>query len=91
MKAGVDRHFSYSVWEEYALGILSAEECVPVEEHLLVCTACQNLLADADEYIEIAKTALTRMTHGGSDRPAVSDHQTRRRLSKGAAAAARGD
>ena len=90
LKTGMDGHFPYAVWEEYVMRMLSAEECTPLEEHLLVCPACQDLLAEADEYIEIAKTALTRMTHGGSDQPVVKDSRTRRRLSKGAAAASRG-
>lgn len=83
LKTGLDRHLPYAVWEEYAMGMLSAEECTPLEEHVLVCPACQDHLREADEYIEIAKTALTRITHVKNDR-------SRRRLSKGAAAAARG-
>jgi hypothetical protein len=79
LKTGLDRHLPYAVWEEYALGMFTAEECMLQEEHLLVCPGCQDLLADADEYIEIAKTALTR-----------KNDRSRRRLSKGAAAAARG-
>ena len=83
LKTGLNRHLPYAFWEEYAMGMLSAEECTPKEEHLLVCPTCQDLLAEADEYIEIVKTALTRMTQ-------VKNERTRKRLSKGAAAAARG-
>jgi hypothetical protein len=63
MNAGFDRHFPPEVWEEYAMGVQSAE----MEEHVLICPACQELLAEADEYIRVAKAALSR---------------TRRRLSK---------
>jgi hypothetical protein len=73
MNAGFDRHFPAEAWEEYALGMSSEEDCTRMEEHLLICPACQDLLAQADEYIEIAKVALTR---------------TRRRLSKPVAVAA---
>jgi hypothetical protein len=73
MNAGFDRHFPAEAWEEYALGMPSEEDCTSMEEHLLICPACQDLLAQADEYIEIAKAALSR---------------TRRRLSKPVAVAA---
>ena len=72
MNAGFDRHFPPQVWEEYALGNLSEQDCEPVEEHLLICSVCQQLLAEADEYIRIAKAALSR---------------TRKRLSKPVVAA----
>jgi predicted anti-sigma-YlaC factor YlaD len=88
MNTGLDRHFPYQVWEDYALGGLSESDCVPVEEHLLGCPACQDLLAEAEEYIETAKTALTLMTHPGEGQPPVTDKRTRRRLSKMAASAA---
>ena len=73
MNAGFDRHFPAEAWEEYALGMPSEEDCTSMEEHLLICPVCQDLLAQADEYIEIAKAALAR---------------TRRRLSKPVAVAA---
>jgi hypothetical protein len=79
MKTRLNRHVPFPVWEEYAMGRLSEEDCAPVEEHLLICAACQDVLAEADEYIEIAKTALTRATRG----------EGARRLSKRAAAAGR--
>ena len=56
MNAGFDRHFPPEVWEEYAMGVQSAE----MEEHVLICRACQELLAEADEYIRVAKAALSR-------------------------------
>lgn len=71
MNAGFD-HFSESVWETYAMGRLSEEDSKPLEEHLLICPACQDLLAAADEDTEVAKAALAR---------------TRRRLCKGVSAA----
>jgi hypothetical protein len=66
--------FTNDVWEEYALGMRSQNDCMHLEEHLLLCHACQDRLAKADEYIRVAKTA-TRLS--GS----------RKRLSKPAAAA----
>jgi len=75
MNAGFDRHFPAEVWEKYALGMQSEEDCKSLEEHLLICSACQDLLADADEYIRVAKAA------------AALAAGTRRRLSKPVAAA----
>jgi hypothetical protein len=72
MNASFDRHSSTEVWEKYAMGMLSQEDCKPLEEHLLICPACQDLLAETDEYIRVTKTALSSM---------------RRRLSKPVAAA----
>lgn len=77
MNAGFDRHsphFPQEVWEAYALGMQSEQECAPLEEHLLLCPACQDLLAQADEYIRVVKSAA--LAAG-----------TRRRLSKPMAAA----
>ena len=58
MNAGSDRHFEEAVLEEYALGMQSEEDCKSLEEHLLICPACQDLLAEVDEYVEVAKAAL---------------------------------
>ena len=89
MNAGFDRHFSEEVWEEYALGRQSEEDCSVLEEHLLVCATCQDLLAEADDYIQAVAAAGAFLTgqNGEGDTP-VTDSQTRRRLSKPVAAAA---
>ena len=76
MNAGFDRHFSEQIWEEYARGMRSEEDCRSLEEHLLMCPACQDLLAAADEYIGVAKAA------------AAIAALPRRRLSKPVATAA---
>jgi hypothetical protein len=52
--------FTEDVWEEYALGMRSEEDCRPLEEHLLTCPACQDLLAEIDEYVRVAKAALSQ-------------------------------
>jgi Putative zinc-finger len=72
MNASFDQHFSTEAWEKYAMGMLPEEDCKPLEEHLLICPACQDLLAETDEFIRVAKTALSSM---------------RRRLSKPVSAA----
>jgi anti-sigma factor RsiW len=76
-------HYSEEAWENYAMGKLSEQDSASLEEHLLVCPACQDLLANVDEYLEIAKAALELLRASPlSGPPPVTDAKTRRRLSK---------
>lgn len=83
VNTGSDHHFSHEVWENFALNKLSEQECVPLEEHLLICAACQDLLAQIDEYIDVVKTAtaLLQPPPAQPEKP-VTDSETRRRISK---------
>jgi hypothetical protein len=79
MNASFDRqfpHFPQETWEAYALGMPSEEDCKSLEEHLLICSVCQDLLAEADEYIQAVKSAAALLA------------RTAARLSKPVAAAA---
>ena len=83
MNAGFDRHFTAEVLEEYALGIQSEEDCTSLEEHLLICSACQDLLAETDEYIQAVKTAAALLaSQNGEGNAPVSSSSMRRRWSK---------
>jgi hypothetical protein len=73
--------FSQELWEEYSMGTRSEEDCTSLEEHLLICSACQDMLADADEYIQAIASAAALFV-------AQEDSRKRRRLSKPMAAAA---
>ncbi len=66
MNASRDRHFSAEAWEEYARGMPSEEDSKPLEEHLLVCLACQDSLAGSDEYIRVVKAAMSRTRRRGA-------------------------
>jgi hypothetical protein len=66
MNAGFDRHYPERIWEAYSMGMLSEKDSRPLEEHLLLCPLCQDLLAEADEYIRVAKAALSRPRKGFS-------------------------
>jgi hypothetical protein len=44
-------HIDEEILERYALGKLDENDAAPLEEHLFVCHACQDRLADADAYI----------------------------------------
>lgn len=50
-------HLTEDTVELYAMGRLSEAEIEPVEEHLLVCVQCQDLLTETDEFTRIARLA----------------------------------
>lgn len=54
--------FPDDLLESYAMGKLSGHEIEPVEEHLLLCPACQERCARLDDFIEVIKTALAAMS-----------------------------
>jgi predicted anti-sigma-YlaC factor YlaD len=58
MNSCLELHYPDDVLERYAMGNLSALECVPIEEHLLMCTACQTNLLAVEEYILVTRAAL---------------------------------
>jgi hypothetical protein len=51
-------HPSEETLENYALGRLPESEVAAVETHLLTCTACQESLTEADNYVSAMKAAL---------------------------------
>jgi Putative zinc-finger len=51
-------HISEDRLEEYAFARLPEAETAVVEEHLLVCDACQECLGDIDQYVPLMKVAL---------------------------------
>jgi hypothetical protein len=60
VNASLDGHYPEEIWESYAMGILSEEQSAPMEEHLLICPACQDVLAELDEYLEAIRIAARR-------------------------------
>lgn len=63
MNACLESHFPEDVLEGYAMGKLCREESVLVEEHLLICSACQTSLAAAEEYIQVVRAAEAALAH----------------------------
>jgi len=82
MNADLDRHFPAEVWEEYVLGMRSEEDCKLLEEHLLICSTCQDLLVQADEYIRIMKAALAQDAPADPGGKPVTGAGSRKSLSK---------
>jgi anti-sigma factor RsiW len=58
MAAQCDAHIAEDTLEAYSLGLLSEDELGPVEEHLLVCPACQERLRVADAFVATIRQAL---------------------------------
>jgi len=57
MNADFGSHFPEELFETYAMGQLSVQDGAPLEEHLLICPACQTRLSSIDEYIAIMRAA----------------------------------
>jgi anti-sigma factor RsiW len=62
--------------ERYAMRNLSDVESGPLEEHLLLCPACQQRLQDMDEFLAAAKAALALLDSSAED--AVSADPSKR-------------
>jgi anti-sigma factor RsiW len=50
-------HLAEDTLEMYSLGRLSETEIENVEEHLLVCTACQDRLTETDQFVHAIQSA----------------------------------
>jgi hypothetical protein len=54
-------HAPEETLEKFAMGKLSESEVAPLEEHLLVCHACQDRLEQMDNFVHTAKTATAKL------------------------------
>ena len=54
-------HASNDVLEQYAMDRLSEEETASLEEHLLVCAACQEQQREMDDYVRAMRQALSEI------------------------------
>jgi hypothetical protein len=50
-------HLAEDTLEMYSLGRLSESEIDGVEEHLLICTVCQDRLSETDQFVQAIQTA----------------------------------
>jgi len=55
-------HISADILERYSLHQLSEPQLAPVEVHLLVCSRCQQVLTEIDEYVAAMKVAARQIT-----------------------------
>jgi hypothetical protein len=54
-------HPSEDLLEEYAFRRLNEGQIAPLEEHLLLCSECQEALTEIDEYVLLMKTATANL------------------------------
>ena len=47
--------------ERYSIGTLSGPQGEALEEHLLICPACQDQLAEIDAYVRTVRVAASRL------------------------------
>jgi len=57
MAPGTNRHIDEEEIEKYLLSDASQEECARLEEHILVCEACRQRLAEEDVYLSSMRLA----------------------------------
>ena len=65
----LELHYPDDALERYAMGKLSGVDSISLEEHLLVCTACQTSLLAVEEYILVFRAALAATSPRYSHRP----------------------
>ena len=47
--------------ERYSMGAIPEEDLAGVEEHLLICEACQQRVADSDDYVHCLRSAARKL------------------------------
>ena len=61
---GTVKHIAEDSLEQYAMGALPEPEAGPLEEHLLICTACQDRLQATDDFVAAMRTAAKALMKG---------------------------
>jgi len=57
MRPDLNHHLPEEILEEFAMQMLGEQDMAGWEEHTLICATCQDRVAEADEYIRVAKAA----------------------------------
>ena len=55
------QHIPEETLEQYSMGRLSDSESEPVEEHLLVCMHCQDLLTETEDFLHAVRAATDQL------------------------------
>lgn len=61
MHIDIDHHIEETTLERYSMGSLEEEAATEVEQHLLLCEACQTRVTQADIYIRSMKRAVPEL------------------------------
>jgi hypothetical protein len=77
-------HIPEELFDEFAMDMLSQQNCAFWEEHLLICPTCQDRLAETDEYIRVVKFAAATIWEPppGESGPPTTEFRKRRGLMK---------
>ena len=84
MRPELNHHIPEEILEEFAMQMLGEVDSARWEEHMLICAACQDRVAEADEYIRTVKAAAKAIcdSAAGENRPPTTDLTGRRGLTK---------
>ena len=84
MRPELNHHIPEEILEEFAMQMLGEVDSARWEEHMLICAACQDRVAEADEYIRTMKAVASAMCDSavGENRPPTTDLTGRRGLSE---------
>ena len=66
-------HLTEEQIEKYAMGNLRGDECDQVEEHLLICATCQDVLGETDSFLTHIRVAGQRL----ADKPQTNSAWTK--------------
>jgi hypothetical protein len=55
------KHIPEDLLDEFVMEMLPEQDYIFWEEHLLICAACQDRLAQADEYVRLIKSAAAEL------------------------------
>jgi hypothetical protein len=68
---GTVQHIAEDSLEQYAMDAFPESEAGPLEEHLLMCTACQDRLRTTDGYVAAMRAAAKAPVNAAKKKPAV--------------------
>jgi len=73
MRPDLNQHIPEEILDEFAMEMLTEQDFARWEEHLLICSDCQDRVAETDEYIGAAKGAAAAFRSGrGLSKPATA-------------------
>lgn len=61
MPQSIGAHLDEESAEQYSLGQLSARKVAEVEEHLLVCNSCREMVTSSDSYVAAMRAAAEKL------------------------------
>ena len=61
MPQSIGKHLDEEAAEQYSLGQLSARKTAAVEQHLLVCGSCREVVTACDSYVAAMRNAAAKL------------------------------